>query len=45
MAKKYPTAGLAVIDFDIEDWAAVKPGRGRLDRFVTPKSLGQDEDD
>ena len=45
MAKKYPTAGLAVIDFDIEDWAAVKPGLGRLDRFVTPKSLGQDEDD
>ena len=45
MAKKYPTAGLAVIDFDIEDWAAVKPGSGRLDRFVTPKSLGQDEDD
>jgi len=45
MARKYPTAGLAVIDFAIEDWAAVKPGCGRLDRFVTPKSLGQDEDD
>jgi phosphohistidine phosphatase len=45
MAKKYPTAGLAVIDFPVEDWPAVKPGSGRLDRFVTPKSLGQDEDD
>jgi phosphohistidine phosphatase len=45
LAKKYPTAGLAVIDFAIEDWAGVKPGAGRLDRFVTPKSLGQDEDD
>lgn len=45
MAQKYPTAGLAVIDFAVEDWREVKPGLGRLDRFVTPKSLGQGEDD
>ena len=45
MAKKYPTAGLAVLDFPVEDWRRVAPGSGRLDRFVTPKSLGQDEDD
>lgn len=45
MAEKYPTAGLAVIDFPIEDWREVKPGLGRLDRFVTPKSLGEGEDD
>ncbi|HEX8665870.1 MAG TPA: histidine phosphatase family protein [Beijerinckiaceae bacterium] len=45
MARRYPTAGLAVLDFTAEDWGAVAPGSGRLDRFVTPKSLGQDEDD
>ena len=45
MARRYPTAGLAVLDFAAEDWGEVKPGTGRLDRFVTPKSLGQDEDD
>jgi phosphohistidine phosphatase len=45
MARKYPTAALAVLDFAVEDWRDVTPGSGRLDRFVTPKSLGQDEDD
>jgi phosphohistidine phosphatase len=34
-----------VLDFAAEDWRDVTPGSGRLDRFVTPKSLGQDEDD
>lgn len=45
VAQKFPTAALAVIDFGEEDWAGVKPGQGRLDRFVTPKSLGGEEDD
>jgi phosphohistidine phosphatase len=45
MAQKYPTAGLAVLDFPVEDWRTMRPGTGRLDRFVTPRSLGQDEDD
>jgi phosphohistidine phosphatase len=45
MTQKFPTTGLAVIDFAVEDWAAVRSGAGRLDRFVTPKSLGADEDD
>ncbi|HKH33807.1 MAG TPA: histidine phosphatase family protein [Beijerinckiaceae bacterium] len=45
IGRKYPTAGLAVIDLAIEGWRELKPGSGRLDRFVTPKSLGQDEDD
>jgi phosphohistidine phosphatase len=45
IAKKYPTAGLVVLDFAVEDWRGVTPSSGRLDRFVTPKSLGQDEDD
>jgi phosphohistidine phosphatase len=45
LAKKYPTAGLAVIDFPGDAWSAVANHAGRLDRFVTPKTLGADEDD
>jgi phosphohistidine phosphatase len=45
MAQKFPTAGLAVIDFAVDSWSEVAPRGGRLDRFVTPKSLGADEDD
>ena len=40
MAKGYPPAGLAVIDFALEDWGDVTVASGRLDRFVTPGSLG-----
>jgi phosphohistidine phosphatase len=39
LREKFPTAGLAVIDFDIEQWSDVKPGKGRLVRFVTPRML------
>lgn len=39
LGTKYPTAGLAVIAFDIEAWADAAPGKGRLDAFVTPKTL------
>lgn len=45
MAKKYPTCGLAVIDFAIEDWRDAAPRAGRLDRFVTPASLGEGPDE
>jgi phosphohistidine phosphatase len=45
MVQKFPTAALCVLDFDIEDWNEAGPGRARLDRFVTPKSLGVEEDD
>ena len=38
---KYPTAAIAVIDFEGEDWGEVSEGRGRLQRFVTPKSSGK----
>ncbi len=34
-----PTAGLAVIDFAGDDWRKLHPNGGRLDRFVTPRSL------
>ena len=44
LTRKYPTAGLAVIDFDAEHWAGIAPRSGRLDRFITPKSLGHPDD-
>lgn len=45
LSQKYPTSGLAVIDFNIGSWAEVTPRSGRLDRFVTPRSLeGLQED-
>jgi phosphohistidine phosphatase len=39
LARKYPTAGLIVIDFDIERWIDAAPGLGRLERFETPGSV------
>lgn len=38
MAAKFPTAALAVIEFD-GSWSDVGPGKGTLLRFVTPKGL------
>jgi len=43
--KKYPTAGLAVIDLPNGTWRELSPRSGRLDRFVTPNSLGLGEDE
>ncbi|WP_269581107.1 SixA phosphatase family protein [Roseibium sp. Sym1] len=39
LGEKYPTAALAVIDFDIADWAELQPGTGHLERFVKPRDL------
>ena len=39
LARHLPTSGLAILDFDIEDWSDVSFGRGRLVTFVTPKLL------
>lgn len=44
LSAKFPTAAIAVLDFPFDDWASVKPGSGRLDRFATPKSLGLGEE-
>ena len=43
LAEKYPTAALAVFDFDGNDWTSVKPGQGRLLDYVRPKDLGEDQ--
>jgi phosphohistidine phosphatase len=42
---KYPTCGLAVLDFPVESWAGVAKGLGRLERFVTPAMLGNGPDE
>ena len=36
-----PTSGLAVIDFAGKDWRKVHPHGGRLERFVSPRSLAE----
>ena len=40
MREKFPTAGLAVIDLDLDGWDEIAAGTGYLARFVTPRSLG-----
>jgi phosphohistidine phosphatase len=39
LSEKFPTAGLAVITFDLKDWARIRPAGGRLALFMTPKRL------
>ncbi|WP_411036495.1 SixA phosphatase family protein [Shinella sp. BYT-45] len=36
---KYPTAGLAVIALAIGRWSEAAPGTGRLEAFITPRTL------
>jgi phosphohistidine phosphatase len=45
LADNLPTSGLAILDFDIDDWADVALRRGRLVQFVSPKLLRQGSDD
>ncbi len=45
LMEKFPTAALAVIDIPIDRWGKLEPHTGRLDRFVTPRSLDGEEDD
>ena len=42
LAKKYPTATLAVISFDLDNWKSLTAGAGTLLRFVTPKDITPD---
>ena len=43
LQRKFPTTALSVIGFTGR-WAELAPFKGRLDRFVTPKSLGGEDD-
>lgn len=37
--QKYPTASYAVLELDIESWADVAPGCGKLTHFARPRDL------
>jgi len=39
LREKLPTSGLVIIDFAFDDWRKLHPHCGRLERFVSPKSL------
>ena len=39
LQKKFPTAALARLDFDIADWGQIQAGRGRLKLFKTSDEL------
>jgi phosphohistidine phosphatase len=39
-----PTAAVALFDLSINDWKEIAPKKGRMELFVTPKSLGGDDD-
>lgn len=40
LERKFPTAALAVLDFEESHWGAVKLGTGRLTDFVRPRDIG-----
>lgn len=42
--KKFPTAAVAVLDFEDEPWAAIEEKTAWLTTFVTPKFLGIHEE-
>jgi phosphohistidine phosphatase len=35
----FPPAGLAVVDFALDGWGRLHPHAGRLERFISPRSL------
>lgn len=39
LTQKFPTAALAVLDFEIQSWRNLKPGFGQLADYVRPKDL------
>lgn len=36
---KFPTAGMAALNFDVADWKHVNTAEGELEHFVSPKDL------
>lgn len=45
LEEKYPTAALAVISFDLNNWETLTAGSGTLLRFVRPRDIIDDNDD
>lgn len=44
LAGRYPTGGLAYLTFGLKHWRDIGRGKGRLERFDTPASLGEGPD-
>lgn len=45
LADNLPTSGLAIFEFEVDDWSDVAFRRGRLVKFVSPKLLKLTSDD
>lgn len=45
LREKFPTAALAVLEFDAERWEDIAAGAGRLVRYVRPRQLAAEMDD
>ena len=39
LSEKYPTAALAILNFDVARWSDAGPGKGRLTDFLQPRDL------
>jgi phosphohistidine phosphatase len=44
LMENFPTAALAVIDFAVDDWSRLHAQGGRLEHFVTPRTLAPAND-
>ena len=44
LRKGFPTSSVAILDFDVNAWADIAFGGGRLDSFVTPSQMGGEDD-
>jgi len=40
LRNKFPTAALAVLDFDVAQWSAIRAGTGTLIDFIRPRDIG-----
>ncbi|WP_119308108.1 SixA phosphatase family protein [Cohaesibacter haloalkalitolerans] len=45
MRVKYPTAALAVLEFNIPDWHAITKGSGHLVDFIKPRDIDSSEEE
>lgn len=45
LERKYPTAALAVISFDLNSWKSLTAGAGKLLQFIRPGDILDDTDD
>ncbi len=39
--EKYSTAAMAEFSFQVDSWKNITPGSGHLEKYITPKMLGQ----